>query len=110
MSDPVLNGGLLFGFSHKNRGQFVALDAATGKTLWTTTGREAENAVVLTAGDTLFLLTNNADLIVARAGSAGFDLLRRYTVAQSPTWAHPLLTDKGILIKDAESLTLWSIH
>ena len=33
MSNPVLNGTLLFGMSHKNRGQFVALDAAKGKTV-----------------------------------------------------------------------------
>ena len=62
------------------------------------------------AGDKLFLLTNNADLIVAGAGGAGFEPLRRYTVAQNPTWAHPLLTGKGIMVKDAEMLTLWSIN
>jgi len=110
MSTPVLNGNLLFGLSHKNRGQFVALDAATGKTLWTTTGREGENAAILTAGDKLFLLTNNAELIVARVNSTAFEPLRRYTVANSPIWAHPLIMGRNILVKDLENLTSWSLE
>ena len=110
MSNPVINNQVLFGMSHKSRGQFVALDATTGKTLWTTTGREAENAALVSAGDKLFLLTDNAELIVAKAGGAAFEPLRRYTVAGSPTWANPLLSGKCLLIKDTESLTLWSLE
>ncbi len=109
MSTPVMNGDLLFGMSHRNKGRFVALNAATGKTLWTTAGREGDNAAILTSQDKLFLLTSDAEFIVAKAGSSGFEPLRRYTVAQSPTWAHPVLAGgKYILVKDAETLTLWS--
>ena len=110
MSNPVINNQVLFGMSHKSRGQFVALDAATGKTLWTTAGREGENAALLSAGDKLFLLTDSAELIVAKASGAAFEPLRRYTVAGSPTWANPLLSGKCLLIKDTESLTLWSLE
>ncbi len=109
-SNPVLNHDVLFGMSHKNRGQFVALDAATGKTLWTTAGREGENAALLSAGDKLFLLTDNAELIVAKASGIAFEPLRRYTVANSPTWANPLFSGKCILVKGAETLTLWSLE
>jgi outer membrane protein assembly factor BamB len=109
MSTPVLNGNLLFGLSHKGRGRFVALDARTGKTLWATAGRDAENAAILTAGSLLFYLTSDAELIVARAGGTGFEPLRRYNVARSPTWAHPVLAGTQILVKDAETLTLWSL-
>jgi len=110
MSNPVLNGTALFGMSHRNKGQFVALDAATGRTLWTSTGRAGENAAVLTAGDKLFLLTTDAELIVAKASSAAFEQVRRYTVAKSPTWAQPLISDMAILIKDAEALTSWGLE
>jgi len=109
MSTPVLNADLLLGMSHRNKGRFVALDARTGKSVWATAGREGENAVVLTTGDKLFLLTNDAELIVARASNTGFEQLRRYTVAKSPTWAHPILSGKRILIKDTETLALWSV-
>ncbi len=109
MSTPVLNGDLLFGLSHKGRGRLVALDARTGKTLWATAGREGDNAALLSAGDTLFCLTGDGELIVARAGRTRFEPLRRYTVAQSPTWAHPVVAGSHILVKDAEGLTLWSL-
>jgi outer membrane protein assembly factor BamB len=107
MSTPVLSGNLLLGMSNKNKGRFVALDANTGKTLWATSGREGDNAAVLTAGGSLFLLTSDGELIVAKAGGTGFEQLRRYTVAKSPVWAHPVLAGNRILVKDAEMLTLW---
>jgi len=108
MSDPVPNGGRIFGMSHKNKGQFVAIDAAMGKTLWESNGRVGDNTTVLTGGDKLFLLTSDAELIVAQATSPAFQEIRRYTVAKSAVYAHPVITGKNILIKDAETLALWS--
>jgi hypothetical protein len=55
-------------------------------------------------------LKDDAELIVARATAARFDPLRRYQVADSPTWAHPLILDKGIVIKDLDALTFWSFQ
>jgi outer membrane protein assembly factor BamB len=107
MSNPVVNGGILFGMSHKNKGQFAAVDLATGKTLWMTTGREGDNAALATAGDKVFMLTTDADLIVSKANSTALETVRRYTVAKSPVWAQPVFTGKGVLIKDLETLTLW---
>ena len=108
MNSPVANGGVIFGMSHRNRGQFFALDPSGGKVLWTTPGREAENAAILSAGSVLIILKNDGELIVARAGVKGFDPVRRYTVAESETWAHPApLGPRGILIKDLDSLALW---
>jgi outer membrane protein assembly factor BamB len=43
---PLLSGDLLFGMSHKNKGQFFCLDAASGETLWTGDPRQAENAAI----------------------------------------------------------------
>ena len=71
MSSPVVSGGTLFGLSHRNRGQFFAIDLATGKTLWTTAGREGENASIMVAGGVLLLSTTNGELIVARASLRG---------------------------------------
>ena len=51
MSSPAASGTTVFGLSNKNRGQFFAIDAATGKTLWLGKGREAENASIVRAGD-----------------------------------------------------------
>ena len=109
MNSPVVSGDLLFGFSHRNKGQFFCLDGRTGATLWTSQGRQGENAAILIAGDVLFLLTNDAELIIARKHAGKFEPLRRYSVAQSPTWAHPVVLGHQILIKDASSLALWSL-
>jgi hypothetical protein len=95
--------------SHRNKGQFVALDAAMGKSLWEGNGRAGDNTAALTGGDKLFLLTSDAEFIVANANGAAFQEVRRYTVAKSPTYAHPVIAGKNILVKDAENLTLWSV-
>jgi outer membrane protein assembly factor BamB len=109
MSSPVLSGDLLFGFSHKNKGQFFCLDAATGATKWIGEPRQGDNAAIVATGRTLLLLKDDGELIVARASAKGFEAVRRYTVAESPTWAHPLVFDRGIAIKDLDSLALWNI-
>jgi outer membrane protein assembly factor BamB len=109
MSSPVMNGTTLYGLSHRNRGQFFALDLATGKTLWTTPGRDGENASLIAAGALLLLSTTNAELIVARASPAKFDELRRYTVAESAVWAHPAFAPHVVLIKDVDKLICWSL-
>jgi hypothetical protein len=107
MSSPVLIGEALFGFSDRRRGQFFCLDAATGTTRWIGEGRAGTNAAIIGAGEFLFLLTTNAELIVARATAESFDVVRKYTVAQSPTWAHPVILDHGVLIKDESKLAFW---
>jgi outer membrane protein assembly factor BamB len=108
MSSPVLSGNLLFGFSHKNKGQFFCLDANTGKTQWVSDPRQGDNAAILQVGQRLLFLKDDAELIVAQLSAKGFEPLRRYKVADSPTWAHPLVLEKGIVIKDADSLAFWS--
>lgn len=110
MNSPVMNGNLLFGMSHRNKGQFFCLDAATGKTLWTGDPRQGENAAMLIAGDTIFSLTNDADLIVTSAASKGASVVKKYKVADSATWAHPAISGKRILIKDQNSLALLSLE
>lgn len=109
MNSPVLSGDLLFGMAARNKGQFFCLDPRNGATLWTSDGRQADNAAIVDAGPVLLILTTNAELIVARKSAKNFDVVRKYTVADSPTWAHPVVTGNGILIKDSTMLALWSI-
>jgi outer membrane protein assembly factor BamB len=104
MSSPVLVAGRLYGFSHKKKGQFFCLDAATGKTLWLSEGRQGDNASLVAAGGAILALVTDGELIVFEAGGAAFKVLRRYTVAETPTWAHLAVVGDGILVKDAGSL------
>ena len=104
MSSPVLVAGRLYGFSHRRKGQFFCLDAATGKTLWLSEGRQRDNASLVAAGGAILALVTDGELIVFEAGGAAFKVLRRYTVADWPTWAHLAVVGDGILVKDAGSL------
>jgi outer membrane protein assembly factor BamB len=110
MNSPVVSGDLLYGFSHRNKGQFFCLDARTGATLWTSEGRYGENAAIVNAPEVLFLLTNDAQLMIARKNAKKFDPVRRYTVADSPTWAHPVVVGNRVLIKDASTLALLGLE
>jgi outer membrane protein assembly factor BamB len=109
LSNPVVIGDTLFGLSHRNSGQFFAIDAATGQILWLDKPRQATNTALVKADDLLFFLNDDAELIVARNSRTGFEPLKRYSVADSATWAQPAISGKRIFIKDLTSLALWSL-
>lgn len=110
MSNPVLIRDTLFGLSHKASGQFFALDAKTGKVLWLGQPREAANTAIVKAGDLLFLLNDDGEMIVARGSRSGFEPLKRYAVALGATWAQPAISGDRVFIKDAASLALWTLR
>jgi outer membrane protein assembly factor BamB len=109
MSTPVLEGNLLFGLTARNKGQLFAVDADTGKTVWQGPGRAGENAAILNLSGTLLVLTNDAKLIVQPANAKGYAPAAEYTVADSPTWAHPVVLGERILVKDETTLRALSL-
>jgi outer membrane protein assembly factor BamB len=108
MSSPVLHGGVLYGMSTRRKGQFFALDPATGKTLWMTEGREAGNAHLVTAGSNLVVQLDNGELVVAPISKTGFKPEHRYAVGKSATYTHPVFTGNGVLVRDQTHLRFWS--
>ena len=70
MSSPVVTGNRVYGLSHRKKGQLFCLDALTGKTLWLSEGRQGENAALLAGGGALFVLTTDAELLVAKQDGA----------------------------------------
>jgi outer membrane protein assembly factor BamB len=110
LSNPVVIGDTLFGLSQRASGQFFAIDARTGKVLWLGAPRQAANTAVVKAGDLLFLLNDDAELMVARSSRTQFEPLKRYTVADSATWAQPAISGNRLFIKDVSSLTLWTLE
>jgi len=109
MSSPVLAGDRLLGFSNQKKGQVVALDPSTGKSLWESEGRMGDNASVVLWGDWLLVLTTEGELLVMAADASGFSPARRYPVAETPAWAHPVPTPAGVLVKDESRLALWKL-
>jgi outer membrane protein assembly factor BamB len=108
MSSPATTGATLFGLSNKNRGQFFAIDVKSGRTLWTTKGREAENASIVRAGEYLLMSTTNSELVVARANAERYEEVKRYSIANSAMWAHPAYAGRTIVVKDVDTLTAWA--
>jgi outer membrane protein assembly factor BamB len=109
MSSPVVVGGALYGLSHRNRGQFFAVELSSGRTLWTTPGRAGENASVIAAGDLLLLSTTDGELLVVRPDPARFAEIKRYRVAESAVWAHPALAGAAVVVKDVDTLVCWMV-
>lgn len=110
MSTGVVIGDSLFGFSAKNAGQYFALDANTGQTQWLSAPRIAENTAVVKAGNLWVGLTTEAELFIARANTKEMEVLKRYTVADSATWAQPVLSGQRVFIKDLTNVSLWTLN
>jgi len=106
MSSPVIADGIVYAHSAKRKGQFVAFDEKTGAIHWATEGREGEHASLLLTPRHIVFLTNGADLIVAKRDAAAFTVERRYEVAESSTFATPVLLGSNILVRDATGLML----
>jgi outer membrane protein assembly factor BamB len=110
MSNPVLVGDTLYGLSQRASGQFFALDAKTGKVLWLGPVRQATNTAVVKSNDLIFLLNDDGELIVAKSNPAGLETFRRYSVADSPTWAQPVISGNRVFVKDLTKLALWTLN
>jgi outer membrane protein assembly factor BamB len=108
LSHPVVVGDTLFGFSRRASGQLFALDARDGRVLWLGEPRFATNVAFAKAGDLLFVLKDDAELIIARANASRFEPLKTYQVAESGTWAQPIVSGRRLFVKDVSTLTLWT--
>jgi outer membrane protein assembly factor BamB len=110
MTNGVVVDGMLFGLSHLNSGQYFGLDLDTGQVLWKGDPRQAENAAIVRAGDLVFSLQDDAELVIGRPGRTGFEQVARYEVASSATWAQPAISGKRLFVKDLSTLTLFTVE
>ena len=109
MSSPVTAGNLVFGLADRRKGQLFCLDAETGDILWTSDGREGDNASLILAGDQLVVLTTEGVLQIGPASRDGWEPTVTWSVADSPTWAHLAFLGDRILVKDKTGLAAWAL-
>jgi len=108
-NSPVLKDGLLFGLTDK--GNLFCLNAKTGQTAWTdATKRGGAFASVLDAGSVLLALPSNSELIVFKPGDKQYDEVARIKVAESATYAHPLVAGNRIFVRDQDTVALLTIQ
>ena len=109
MSTAVINDDKLYGFSHYKKGQLFCLAAETGDILWQGPGRSGQNATFLSVPGHVLALLDTGELQVVKATDDKFNKVASYEVSEEPTWAAPVLLSDGILVKNRESLLLWSL-
>jgi outer membrane protein assembly factor BamB len=105
---PVLKDGLLYGLA--GRGNFFCVNAQTGEVLWTDMAPRGECGEVLDAGTVLLALTSNSELVAFKPSKTEYAELAKIKVAESPTWAYPVIAGKRVFVKDKDSVTLWTFE
>jgi len=106
---PVLKDGLIFGLSDK--GMFFCLDAKTGKTDWIDTIKRGGNfAAILDAGSVILAMPSTSELIAFKPSDQDYAELARIKVAETPTYAHPVIAGNRVFVKDQDSLAMWTIE
>ena len=108
MASALINGDSLYGKSHLKRGQFFRLDPKTGEPIWLGPARMGEYATFLSIPGHVLVLKDDATLEVLKADAEDYERIAVYPVAESPTWAAPVLLRNGFLIKDRSKLFKWS--
>jgi outer membrane protein assembly factor BamB len=107
---PVVKNGLIFGISEGDA--LFCINAETGKTAWTTSlkGRAGGYGSIVDAGNVLFALTPNGQLLVFEPSDKEYKELASYKVASGDTFAYPVIAGNRIYIKDKEAVALKTIE
>ncbi len=111
-SSPVVSAGRVFVHSRKDPDEIVtAIDLTTGKVAWqskypsrATEGRTADQAAILLTPSNVLLLVTAGELVLAKRSPARYEEERRYTVADSPTWAVPVVMKDSLIVRDASGV------
>jgi outer membrane protein assembly factor BamB len=109
-------------YSALSRGQFVCLDAATGRQIWQTDkvtkiGNGAStNICAVTESDKAFLFTDEGNLILARLTPSGYHEVSRAHVIEPTTpfsgvkaWSPPAYANGCVFIRNDKELVCLSL-
>ncbi|HEY3860527.1 MAG TPA: PQQ-binding-like beta-propeller repeat protein [Verrucomicrobiae bacterium] len=106
-STPVLKDGLLFGLSDK--AGFYCLNAKTGQMDWTDPTVRGGFGSIVDAGSALVALTAKSHLIVFEPSDKAYTELASIKVADTATYAEPVLAGGKLFIEDQNSVALYTL-
>lgn len=106
---PVLKDGFLYA-NDSRFGYIYCLNAATGETAWADTVKLNRFASMLDLGPVMLSLAGNATMVIFEPNGTAFKQLARYKVSETEIYAHPLVADNKIYVKDKEKLTCWEVR
>ena len=106
---PVLKDGLLFGLTDKD--YLFCINAKTGQTAWIDTVKRGNGgfAAILNAGSVILALSSNSELTVYKPSDKEYAELARIKVADTPTYAYPVIAGNRIYVRDGDALAMWKI-
>ena len=118
---PVLKEGLLYGLSPSPTGgggrgmqqppnNFFCMNAQTGEELWTDKTLRGQCGAVLDAGTVLIALTSDSNLVAFKPSNKEYTELAKIKVADTETWAYPIVAGNRIYVKDRDSVIAWAIE
>jgi outer membrane protein assembly factor BamB len=110
---PILKDGLLYGLS--DAGNFFCVTTKDGVTAWTDTvkrgsGRNANYCAMVDAGSVILALPSTGELIAFKPGDKEYSELAKIKVADTATFAFPVIAGKRVFVKDQDSVTLWTFE
>ena len=102
----ILHNGYLYGF---NDSILTCLEFATGKMMWR--DRSVGKGSVMFADGHLYLQGENNLVGLAEASPAGYKETGRFPIADKglPSWAHPVVSDGKLYIRNQDTLTVYNI-
>ncbi|MGD0411009.1 MAG: PQQ-binding-like beta-propeller repeat protein [Verrucomicrobiota bacterium] len=107
----VLKDGFLYGLTQQNA--FFCVNEKTGAVAWTdaaSRGTPAGYGSVVDAGSVLLALTTASQLYVVQPTEKAFTQVASIKVADTPTFAYPVVSGNRLFIRDRDSLSLLTLE
>ncbi|MCB9767932.1 MAG: PQQ-binding-like beta-propeller repeat protein [Candidatus Omnitrophica bacterium] len=101
-ANSILVNGYLYGFDgqmHKGPVPLKCLNAETGENVWQT--ERVLNGALIVANETMIILTENGELVTAKASPDGYDEISRSQVLGRKAWTMPVLAEGKIYCRNA---------
>ena len=105
---PLLKDGFLYGLSNQNR--LFCINAGSGQTAWSDNTALQNFGSIVDAGSVIVALTSNSNFVILKPDGQKFNQVALIKLAETPIYAHPILSGNRIYIKDSESLTLFTVN
>jgi hypothetical protein len=90
-------------------GKLFCLNAVSGKTCWADTTAYNRFASVLDLGKTLISLPATGNILFFEPNAEKYVPKMKYKVAETEVYAHPLIVNDKIYVKEQELLTCWQV-
>jgi outer membrane protein assembly factor BamB len=107
----VLKDGFLYGLTQQNA--FFCVNEKTGAVAWTdaaSRGTPAGYGSVVDAGPVLLALTTASQLYVVTPTDKAFTQVASIKVADTPTYAYPVVSGNRVFIRDHDSVSLLTLQ